>query len=146
MKQRKDFYLNELIKISRRGKVLQEQEDNMDIKIKIIDFFKKNPNPTDDQVHAFAEEENINPHELETSIYSILTKMLQTGKHQHISDSEYDQKELEEGQIIEKEHTDCPILAKEIAKDHLSELPDYYTRLKKMEEEGEKFWNDKRNS
>ena len=35
---------------------------------------------------------------------------------------------------VEKEHTDKPGLAEEIAMDHLTEMPDYYTRLKKMEE------------
>ena len=48
------------------------------------------------------------------------------------------EKELELGIKVEKEHTDCPVKAKEIAMDHLVELPDYYSRLDKMEEEGEK--------
>jgi len=36
---------------------------------------------------------------------------------------------------VETEHTDDLMTALEIAMDHLEELPDYYTRLKKMEEE-----------
>jgi len=36
---------------------------------------------------------------------------------------------------VEMEHTDDPALAKIIAKAHLSELKDYYTRLHKMESE-----------
>jgi hypothetical protein len=39
---------------------------------------------------------------------------------------------------IEKEHTTDEALAKEIAMDHLKEIPDYYTRLKKMEDKAEK--------
>lgn len=35
---------------------------------------------------------------------------------------------------VEKEHTSNVSLAKEIALDHLNELPDYYTRLKTVEE------------
>jgi len=134
MKHRQDFYENALISLTRK-KILREQ-DNMELKEKIIDFFKANPNPPDEQVHEFADSIGVNPHELETNIYEILSTMLKTGRHQDVPDSKFDQKELEEGQIIEKEHTDCPILAKEIAKDHLSEIPDYYTRLKKMEDEG----------
>ncbi len=34
-------------------------------------------------------------------------------------------------------------LAGKIAWAHLKELPDYYTRLKKMESEGEAFWAEK---
>jgi len=34
---------------------------------------------------------------------------------------------------VEKEHTTDENAAKEIALDHLLELPDYYSRLKKME-------------
>jgi len=44
---------------------------------------------------------------------------------------------------IELEHTDSRAIALQIAKDHLVELPDYYTRLKKMEEEGKKELNIK---
>tara|TARA_R110000822_G_scaffold89598_8_gene207405 strand:+ start:268 stop:579 length:312 start_codon:yes stop_codon:yes gene_type:complete len=49
-------------------------------------------------------------------------------------------KEIELGVNIELEHTDSKKLAKEITLDHLIELPDYYTRLKKMEQEGENKW------
>jgi len=38
---------------------------------------------------------------------------------------------------VELEHTNSKKLAKEIAMDHLAEIPDYYARLKKMEKEGE---------
>lgn len=44
-----------------------------------------------------------------------------------------DQKELEMGIKIEMEHTHDKETAKEIAIDHLTEIPDYYTRLEKME-------------
>ena len=46
-------------------------------------------------------------------------------------------KELAMGTEIEKEHTDNPEIAKKIAQDHLAELPDYYSRLKKMEKKSE---------
>jgi hypothetical protein len=46
--------------------------------------------------------------------------------------------ELSLGIKVEQEHTKDVNLAKEIAMDHLSEMPDYYSRLKKMEKAGEK--------
>ena len=39
------------------------------------------------------------------------------------------------GKEVEKEHTDDPLVAVEIATDHLEEFPDYYTRLDAMEKE-----------
>lgn len=62
----------------------------------------------------------------------------EVGKHKDVPDSKFDAKELAMGIEVEKEHTDNPAIAKEIAKDHLAELPDYYTRLKKMEEDGKR--------
>jgi len=44
-------------------------------------------------------------------------------------------KQLAKGVGVEHEHTKSDAEAKEIARDHLAEIPDYYTRLKKMEKE-----------
>jgi len=38
---------------------------------------------------------------------------------------------------------DNPLTVGKIALAHLNEFPDYYTRLDKMEEEAEEFWEDK---
>jgi hypothetical protein len=46
--------------------------------------------------------------------------------------------QIEIGKKIELEHVDDESLAEEIAMDHLEEIPDYYTRLKKMEKEAKK--------
>lgn len=46
--------------------------------------------------------------------------------------------QLKKGIEVELEHTDSEDLAAEIAKDHLTEFPDYYDRLDKMEKEAEK--------
>lgn len=70
----------------------------------------------------------------------ILNEGSEIGKHNDISDSKFNSKELKMGIEIEKEHTDDPAIAKKIAKDHLFEFPDYYTRLKKMEDEAKKHW------
>ena len=57
------------------------------------------------------------------------------GKHNDVPDIKFDSEELKKGIIIEREHSDNPVICKAIAKDHLSEIPDYYTRLEKMESE-----------
>ena len=48
------------------------------------------------------------------------------------------QKQLDMGEKIEHEHTKNHQLAREIALQHLDEIPDYYTRLKKMESDAKK--------
>ena len=57
------------------------------------------------------------------------------GNHDFKPDSDFDQKELAMGIKVEQEHTKNDIIAKLIAKDHLVEFPDYYSRLEKMENE-----------
>lgn len=43
--------------------------------------------------------------------------------------------QLRKGIKVEKEHTPDEHLSREIALDHLSEFPDYYDRLEKMEKD-----------
>ena len=110
-----------------------------DAEEKIRELLRKNPNPPDEEIHELAEEMGIHPSMLEAKVYSMLGKELKTAqRHEHVPDSEYDSKQLAKGIKVEKEHTDDPEKAKEIAKDHLSEFPDYYTRLKKMEDSADK--------
>ena len=49
-------------------------------------------------------------------------------------DSDFDQESLAEGVKVEMEHTADPDVAKEIAKDHLTEDPGYYSKLRKVEQ------------
>ena len=66
-----------------------------------------------------------------------------------IASVKHDPKQLEMGIEIEKEHSkhlnqnfdSLEDMATAIAKDHLEEIPDYYTRLQKMEEEAKKSQN-----
>ncbi len=51
----------------------------------------------------------------------------------HRLDISFIEKQLKMGEPIEHEHTKNHELAREIALQHLDEIPDYYTRLKKME-------------
>lgn len=43
------------------------------------------------------------------------------------------QKQLDKGTKVEMEHTKDKELAKKIAMDHLFEIPDYYSKLNKIE-------------
>jgi hypothetical protein len=68
-------------------------------------------------------------------IYSQTKDSISIGKHNADPDDKFNAEELAMGIKIEMEHTENEDIAKAIAKDHLNELKDYYTRLKKMEEE-----------
>jgi len=54
--------------------------------------------------------------------------------------------ELEHGLVDSRTNVtdDDEIMTGKIAWAHLIEFPDYYTRLEKMEKEGEAYWKDKR--
>ena len=47
--------------------------------------------------------------------------------------SDFDEEQIKWGIEIEMEHTDDPAIAREISIDHLTEDPEYYTKLRKME-------------
>lgn len=55
------------------------------------------------------------------------------GKGDNRPDSDFDAKWLAAGIKVESEHTEDPAVAKEIAKDHLTEDPLYYKKLRKIE-------------
>jgi 8-oxo-dGTP pyrophosphatase MutT (NUDIX family) len=91
--------------------------------------FKDTTTIPDKELHVPRTSGNVLLPEMEKSAKEIL----KGGKGDNKPDSSFDQKQLSMGIDVEMEHTPSQLLAKEIAKDHLTEIPDYYTRLKKME-------------
>lgn len=75
------------------------------------------------------------------------------GEELGIDWTKYDVEQFRMGMDVELEHgtvdpntnvtNNDPLMTGKIALAHLNELPDYYTRLYEMEEEGEKFWEGK---
>ncbi len=69
--------------------------------------------------------------------------------------SKFDVEQFRMGMDVELEHglvdpntnvtNDDPLMTGKIALAHLNELPNYYTRLEKMEEEGDSYWEGKEN-
>ena len=85
---------------------------------------------------------------IEEYIYAIVSSILLGGRSGSGKSKKYDAKEVSAGKKVEMEHlsmnTKNPaikriqeILAEKIAKDHLTEVADYYTRLLKMEKNAE---------
>jgi hypothetical protein len=105
----------------------------------LVKFFNKNHNPDDESFHAFAESKGLNKHKLEAEAYALATgyaRFLGDGRarEKSVTESDVDSGELSRGTEVETEHTSDRTTAKRIALDHLAEIPDYYTRLKKMED------------
>ena len=65
----------------------------------------------------------------------LLTLLKNLGYNDFSDSSKFDKNEIAKGIKVEREHTKSNLVARLIALDHLSELPDYYTRLEKMENE-----------
>lgn len=68
--------------------------------------------------------------ESDENVQEILSKEAEDDER---PDENYDISQLKMGTEVEMEHTDNVEVAKKIAKDHLDEMPDYYTKLKRME-------------
>ena len=60
---------------------------------------------------------------------------LSGGDGEYSTPADADQHELAMGVRVEMEHTTDPEVAQQIALDHLTETPDYYTRLQQVEPE-----------
>lgn len=63
--------------------------------------------------------------------------LLRGGKGDFRPDSAFSPEQLAKGKKHEREHTKNPQITKEIAKDHLSEDPSYYTKLEKIEKKAD---------
>jgi len=119
-----------------------EGKPSSDASTKLVKFFKENPYPDDEAFHDFAEKNDISPQELEAEAYEIVSTFLSAGfaNKKGITEDDVDPDELKSGIAVEYEHLDkkspyAELMSKRIALDHLAELKDYYTRLKKMEGE-----------
>jgi len=89
---------------------------------------------TSAEIHNLAKNHNVDIKTLEQVAFKKLSALLRSvGKHKDSPDEKFDPEQLALGVKVEQEHTNDPYIAKIIAKDQLVELPDYYTRLKKME-------------
>lgn len=118
---------------------IQPQPEDPTVKLQeaIIQLLKGNPSPSDEDIHNLAMQLKVEPDVLEEAVYKLLASLINgVGKHADISDDKYDPKQLEMGIEVEHEHTDNDAIAKNIAKDHLSEpslSSNYYTLLLEME-------------
>lgn len=112
-----------------KPKTLRKSEPDKET---IRKWLSQHPNPEDEAIHALAESKGWNKHETEDMIYEIATSFLAAGRSKKTT-KEPDAHQLAMGIKVEMEHTTDKEVAEKIARDHLAEFPDYYTRLDKME-------------
>ena len=85
-----------------------------------------------------------------------LNQAKKIGEQLNIHWDKFDQRQFRAGLGVELEHgtisqatdvtQDDPLLTGKIALAHLTEFPDYYTRLAKMEAKAKPFWAARKNS
>lgn len=126
------------------GKTERGKEKDTSVKISdVIQYFHANPNSSDSDLHDWAEENKFEVDDVEEMAYTLasaLVEFLHNGKayESGFTEDDADEDELAKGIEVESEHTSNPMMAKRIALDHLCEIEDYYSRLKKMEDEAKK--------
>jgi len=144
-KQNKKMEMDEIVSLVRTGADLPTPTnkafsgvENSLLKAKIIeqdviDFIKKNPSPKDEDFHSFVERFTKDHAIGEQAAYKLLGDFFAAGKTKG-NKYRVDPAELKMGIKVESEHTSNKIIAEKIARDHLAEIPDYYTRLAGMEQ------------
>jgi len=107
----------------------------------VIDFIQQAPNPTDEQFTQFSQQHGVDGLQMEQVAFGLATKLvnlLRGGKmaESGIDMASVDQNELQMG--IDhglQTHTSDQSIAKKLALDNLCCIPDYYSRLQKMEQD-----------
>lgn len=110
---------------------------NKELRIKLKQLFENSSQcPTDNIIHQKAEEWNYPKDVVEDEIYGFLYDFFSGGNYiKKGKGLSFDPEQLKMGIAVEYEHTNCKMISERIALDHLTEIPDYYTRLDKMESE-----------
>lgn len=116
---------------------LNENLSKKELEDKVKTFLKKYPdgNIPDADVYKLSDDLKVNTHELESIFYMFASRYVNEsnsvigGKGDTTKESDVNQEELQVGMAVEKEHTNDASIAKEIALDHLTENPKYYSEL-----------------
>jgi len=110
-----------------------------DEKAGVLKFFLENRNPSDSDLHDWAESFGLETELVKEYVYELATNFVEmmfggVSGEKNTTKADVDPEQLKIGIAVEKEHTGIELVAEKIALDHLAEMPDYYTRLKQMEE------------
>jgi hypothetical protein len=112
--------------------IAKAEAQDANVREKLFDMFSSGKPVDDKMIHAFAEESGLDPSVVEGIIYEILQGLMAGGKSAGKKD-DVDPDQLAIGIKTESEHTDEPEIAEKIARDHIAEDKEYYTKLQAME-------------
>jgi hypothetical protein len=103
----------------------------------VYELLRDNPHLSDQKLHDWSDYKDYDKEKVEEMVYRIAAKnaaeLIPGGKAEGKPASDFPSDQIQKGVGVEKEHTPNPAMAKEIAKDHLEEFPNYYTALDEME-------------
>lgn len=107
----------------------------------VMKHFLKNPNKIKDiereySKHIMHEDNDLNIDDIQTQ-KEVNGDVLDGGLGDEKIPTDFNPDEVLKGIEVEMEHTNNPKIALDIALDHLTEIPDYYTRLNAMETDAE---------
>jgi len=129
--------VNKFSGIGNLDDLTNKDNESTNLYLEILEFFSKNDSPDDESdIHSLADKLGVDKHKFEGIIYSILSSFLGFGRSRNFN-GEYDPEQLKMGVKIEREHLEgCSLpqkiidaIAEKIAKDHLAEDREYYTKL-----------------
>lgn len=96
----------------------------------VLTFIKKNPRPTDEQFHMWAEAKGFNKHKAEQVAYRIISDLLHKGRSKGKAPAGVAKADVKKGVAIEAEHTPNKMIQRKITDDHNAELTKYYDKKK----------------
>jgi|WetSurMetagenome_2_1015567.scaffolds.fasta_scaffold811764_2 hypothetical protein len=113
---------------------LVSANDKQSVQKLIVAMFIKQPAVNANTVKEIADRGGLTVDMINNEIYEMLGSLLNGGKFAANPNMPIDDRQLQMGIAVEAEHTDNYFLRKKISLDHLSEMSDYYTKLKEMED------------
>jgi len=128
--------------LTRAHRLTEDEEDKLtpeeraSIVPKVFAWLQGEADPCDDEFHAWAESQGLNVHKAEAAAYDLakrFVEMLTGGKSKGQVPAGIEQAAIDKGVAVEYEHTGNKEIARKIALDHLTEFPNYYEALAKME-------------
>ena len=102
----------------------------------VLLFFRENPSAVRQDLLALDKALGVSKEEIENLEFELCKALCsKIGKNVKHNEETVDKDELEKGIQHEMEHTNDQYIARLLALDHLYEVPDYYTRLAKIDKE-----------
>jgi len=123
LKKLSHAFFDELSKIANGD---EETKGSTPSESAVLAFIKKNPRPTDKQLHAWAESGGHNVHKAEQVVYRLLSDLLNKGRSKGKAPAGIAREDVKKGVKIEEEHTPNKTIQRKITDDHNTELKKYY--------------------